>query len=453
MAKKCYNIASLIKKGDFFMVKIQGKRYRLKRSIKRNFKIAIVTLALIIQQGGSLHINHDHRYNEVQGLVKPQYSDVIDLPELENKIARKSLSDMQYETNVTVREKLCQQLADSFAGAYGIDAEAGAKILLDNVDNICRSDNASKDIRELFEQNIANGNLPVQKANNIFSSGERNLSRVKEFKKSERGQIAVEVANEYGIDPNYFLAKMCQESGLDHTNHLPGGSSYNGSAYGICQVEHTRFGSEYKAYNFNKNVWEDIKISNSSSNRDGNKVTLNVNNFRDNLKIGASTLQTKLHKYDYNLGCATQAYNYGGAFDLCLEKCANKKGISVDSLVSNVNDTSYLSYVKDLHSNPSKYISNWSYSTYGDDDYISHVLGYLDVSDGSILTFKDPRKNETVFINAYNLKASKINSSKLDEQIDKLQSLNIKINVYEDQKEKVEKEKTDLFNKVKKYNK
>lgn len=178
---------------------------------------------------------------------------------------------------------------------------------------------------------------------NVTSSYENNIS-------SELNNLINKYSTMYGIDPCLFRALCTQESSL---NHVVDDSR---TAIGICQIEKTNFGDTAKAYNYQTNTEDYVEI-----NYD------NVANLETNMQLGAMKLQNKLNKYG-DLNIAIQSYNYGEAM---MDHLINLSGLEKPTYQQ------MLPLINDVHNNPSKYINNWEYSTYGDNLYPQHVLRYL----------------------------------------------------------------------------
>ena len=154
----------------------------------------------------------------------------------------------------------------------------------------------------------------------------------------------------YGIDPCLFRALCTQES---HFNH---DVNPKNSAIGVCQIEQTNFGDVAKAYDYETNTYDYLDINYE-----------NAANLEKNIQLGAMLFQKKLDKYG-DLYIAIQSYNYGESM---MDHLINLSGLekpTYEQLLPRIND---------VHNNPSKYINNWEYSTYGDNLYPQNVLRYL----------------------------------------------------------------------------
>ncbi len=168
----------------------------------------------------------------------------------------------------------------------------------------------------------------------------------------------------YGVDPNLMVAIGMQESSLNHDECLPGGSFYNDCAIGIMQLEKGCI-NELTAFNYETNCYDTISIT------DGEKCDIDTN-----IRAACMLFQNAIEKYNGNIFLAIQYHNYNNMLDVALEKTSLEANISTSNLINNYSDIKFLKYIDDIHNNPSKYLSNWQYKTYGDNEYINHVLSY-----------------------------------------------------------------------------
>lgn len=173
----------------------------------------------------------------------------------------------------------------------------------------------------------------------------------------------------YGVDPYILMAKAFQESSFSHNSCLPGGKNYNGYGVGIMQHE-TPDGRAVVAHNYITGE-DDVMYLTMS----------NAVDLEKNIQMGAMHFQKCLENNNGNLLLALQAYNYGqGMVDAILRDYAAQKGTTVDAVRISYYDTGWLTLVNEAHNNPCKYIDSWS-GTYGDAQYIQHVLRYFIGSD------------------------------------------------------------------------
>ncbi len=213
--------------------------------------------------------------------------------------------------------------------------------------------------------------------NNIYPIGERlnsyEINNILDFSSKEEYSYFTKYAAIYGIDPYLLLALADNESSLNHYDNIPGGSKYRNHAVGITQQEDPiLYEREVGAYNYETNNID--------------KINLNMENAIDiekNIQMAAMILQNLLQKYK-NPYIAIQAYNYSeSVMDILISRCASDNNYSIDDIL--LNPTLLNWYIKDMHNNPLKYINSWSYSTYGNDNYISSVLGLYVGSDSRYL--------------------------------------------------------------------
>ena len=343
----------------------------------------------------------------------------------QSKNITKNINDSQHPLSISInlnynffkvyqiKEQIISNLANQFSQLYGLSADECSVIINENIDYIINSDNVIDELNTLVQTNIADGNLHIKKKKNILGSGTGNVEYVNNFKNTDRGQIFKKYANMYGVDYNFALALTKQESNLEHESNLPGGSNYNGFAYGFSQIENTLIGSKIKAFNFKTGQNETIEIVKDypSVQKEG-IIYLSVENFEENARIGIARLQSKLKKYKYNALMALQAYNYGdGAFELALNAYTNKTGKTIEEVINNKNDLGWIDYVLDLHQNPNQYLPDWQYQTYGDGYYIEHIAQYFSEP---ILEFKTTN-NETIYVNTQDFTTATINVEELSQ--------------------------------------
>ena len=173
----------------------------------------------------------------------------------------------------------------------------------------------------------------------------------------------------YGVDPYLLLAKAAQESGGRHDE-----VKNPRAGYGIMQIEAPgTVITSATAFNLETGQEEKMVINLST-----------VDSVEDNIRAGAMIMASRLKAWDYNIPIALQAYNYGnGAMKMVLEAYASDTGKTIDQVISDPKDTGWIAYLKDLHEHPQKYIPSWRESTYGDPDYIEHVLRYYAGPEGT----------------------------------------------------------------------
>ena len=170
----------------------------------------------------------------------------------------------------------------------------------------------------------------------------------------------------YGIPTKIMIAIGMQESSLNHRECLPGGKYYNGNAIGILQLEQN-CNNSVTAYNYETNELETAQYNDSE-----------LCDIEKNIQVSCMLFQNAIEKYHGNIYLAIQSHNYGQIMlDKALEITAEKKSSTVDEIIDNYQDISWLDTVEDIHNNPHKYLSNWSYDTYGGGkNYLYNILSY-----------------------------------------------------------------------------
>lgn len=203
---------------------------------------------------------------------------------------------------------------------------------------------------------------------NIFGVGSNdNKSYVEEFLQGEAGSYVYEYSEMYGVDPNIIAAMCMQESSLEHYDCIPEGSRYNGYGVGIMQLE-CPSGQEVTCYNYDTQEWETDYITMDRAC-----------NIETNIKLGCMVFQNSINSNNGNVLLAIQSHNYGQGMINCLLQDAY--GDDYDTKKSDYSNVDWLEYVKKAHINPQAYVSNWEESSYGDCEYINHVLAYCPVNE------------------------------------------------------------------------
>lgn len=150
-----------------------------------------------------------------------------------------------------------------------------------------------------------------------------------------------QVAGEqYGVDPNLLAAVCMQESSGRNLSYKSDGSSY--PAWGIMQIEYTL----EKA--FAKFGYDTTGVSWTLEDRLDPEKSIN---------FAAHLISGFLIKYDCDYLKMLSAYNFG---ETVLDKIIAAKG-----------DDWFFE-----RANAANYVSNWPYKTYGDAQYVEHVLRY-----------------------------------------------------------------------------
>lgn len=242
--------------------------------------------------------------------------------------------------------------------AFGIEPADEASVVITN-------DESGKEGSFLESDSNAN----VDKKQDILDIDNNDTkSYVEAFLQSPTGDYIYKYSEMYGVDPNIIAAICMQESSLEHYECLPEhngiseGSMYNGYGVGIMQLE-SPSGEAITCYNYSEKTTET------------DYITLeNACDIEKNIKLGCMIFQNSLQKNNGNLLMAIQSHNYGqGMMEALL---SDAYGVDSDVKKTEYNNTEWIEYVKKAHSNPQIYVSDWSESTYGDADYLSHVLSH-----------------------------------------------------------------------------
>lgn len=171
---------------------------------------------------------------------------------------------------------------------------------------------------------------------NDIAIGTSNLnSAVKSY-----AELFKKSGNQYGVDPNLLAAICMQESSGRNLSYRDDGSEY--PAWGIMQIEYTN------AKSFAKFGLETTGTEWTLQDRlDPEKA----------VPYAAWLISQSLIAYDCDYLKMIQSYNFG---QTVLNRIIEAKG---DDWLSE-------------RINAAKYATNWQYSTYGDAEYIEHVLRY-----------------------------------------------------------------------------
>ncbi len=176
-------------------------------------------------------------------------------------------------------------------------------------------------------------------------------------------ELFKQAGDQYGVDPNLLAAICMQESSGRNLSYRDDGTEY--PAWGIMQIEYSL---ENTFANFGKET-------------SGVAWTLQDRlNQEKSVQFAAYLISQSLINYDCDYLKMIQAYNFG---ETVLNRIIEAKG----------ND--WLS--ERIHA--ASYATNWPYETYGDAQYIEHVLRYYhnDIEyigakvriNGSLLEFED----------------------------------------------------------------
>lgn len=232
-------------------------------------------------------------------------------------------------------------------------------LMNDSEDNDNLKDIDSKISIDKNEQSTFNQKELFEVGNNQYIDYIYKYMENKEYNYFEKN------ASNYGVPSQIMLAMGMQETNLMHNECLLGGEYYNGCALGIMQLEKD-CNNTITAYNYNSNQDELVKYSDEE-----------LCNIENNIQVGCMRFQKAIEKYNGNIYVAIQSHNFGEVMtDKALKLTAQEKGIAVDDVLNDYQDLSWMKYIEDIHDNPSKYLSNWEYNTYGDAKYLFKVLSY-----------------------------------------------------------------------------
>lgn len=195
--------------------------------------------------------------------------------------------------------------------------------------------------------------------------------------KEQYGELITKYANMYGLDPNLMIAVATQESGV----HNPYDETTG--AIGLMQIE--------------KSVWNNksITVYNYETKED---ETLNINldtmiNLETNIKLGCMIMRQQMDYMRNNPVAALWSYNYGyGNMNVVLNAYAKEKGVSINSVLDNYYDFSYIT---------NKYYANLV--SYGDSYYVEHVLSYMGDNPTLVMNIRD---DAVIEMNINNAKSS-----------------------------------------------
>lgn len=176
-------------------------------------------------------------------------------------------------------------------------------------------------------------------------------------------ELFKQAGDQYGVDPNLIAAICMQESSGRNLSYRDDGSEY--PAWGIMQIEYSL-----------ENAFADF-----GERTTGVRWTLQDRlDEEKSVQFAAYLISQSLVHYDCDYMKMLQAYNFG---QTVLDRIIDAKG---DGWLYE-------------RANAAAYASNWGYSTYGDANYIEHVLRYYhnDIEyvgvkvrlNGSLLTFED----------------------------------------------------------------
>lgn len=186
---------------------------------------------------------------------------------------------------------------------------------------------------------LASGVIPDHQGTSLdgFEVGTMKLSSaVKQYNKLFKA-----AGDQYGVDPNLLAAICMQESSGINWSYREDGSKM--PAWGIMQIEYTL-----------ENAFKEFGIKTT-----GEEWTLEDRLDPEKaIPFAASLISDSLIKYECDYAKMLQSYNFG------------------QTVLNRILDATEGEEWLDERKNAASYATNWSYPTYGDAEYIEHVLRY-----------------------------------------------------------------------------
>lgn len=209
---------------------------------------------------------------------------------------------------------------------------------------------------------FAAGAIPDHKGTSLdsFDIGTHRLAKaVTEYK-----DLFKQSGDQYGVDPNLLAAICMQESAGVNYSYREDGSEY--PAWGIMQIEYTL-----------EKAFADFGLDTT-----GEAWTLEDRlDPEKSIPFAAYLISKSLIRYDCDYAKMVQSYNFGQTV--------------LDRIIAATEDDEWL----DERKNAVSYVADWPYPSYGDAEYIEHVLRYYhnDIDyigakvrvDGKLIEFKD----------------------------------------------------------------
>lgn len=190
----------------------------------------------------------------------------------------------------------------------------------------------------IFTSTAVSAKIPDHRGTDLsgFEFGTRRLSK----NVTKYNDIFKKAGDRYGIDPNILAAVCMQESSGINYSYREDGTPY--PAWGIMQIEY----SNEKAF--------------AAFGLDTTGTAWSLGDRLDPEKAvpyAAYLLSEALYRYDDDYAKMLQSYNFG---ETVLNRIIEAKG---DDWLAE-------------RGNAVDYVSNWPYESYGDKQYIEHVLSY-----------------------------------------------------------------------------
>ncbi len=232
---------------------------------------------------------------------------------------------------------------------------------LEDMENLRQESIARKEYEQAYAEDVKRTQGKVEewkkqaeeeeKLNAVYSSiptlGEKIDDGKLEYVQDHYKNIISELSKTYAIDERILQCLFAQES----KKHVP--IVNDNGAIGISQIQ----------YNWHVNNKHTLYRT------DGTIETFTATDdvLRDlvgNMKTGISILQQCLQKYKGNLFLSLQAYNYGdGAIDECLNITSSKTGQTVEEIIRNPYNLTWLETVQEYKD-----------GRYGDPNFVENVL-------------------------------------------------------------------------------
>ncbi len=160
-----------------------------------------------------------------------------------------------------------------------------------------------------------------------------------------------ERAPRWGISTNLMLSILSQESGGYEEN--------------IMQIQWGSWADfPITIFNFEKGEFEKIVLTETPEKFQNQGITQfiskeDLKNPKTNISVACIILRYSFDEMDHNITAALQAYNFGvGNMNKVLTKAASEKECTVEDLLRNQADTSYLNYRNIVTVGDPKYVEN-----------------------------------------------------------------------------------------------
>lgn len=181
------------------------------------------------------------------------------------------------------------------------------------------------------------------------------------------GELIDRYANKWGMSPSMITAIMAQESAGRNPNLM--NILFDSWKDTIINV-----------YNYEDNCYTKLVLTENSSNYDSDVICINrqeLMNKNTNISFGCAIMAYNLKYYDYNIPLAITSYNCGiGGVNNILKLTANQTGTTVDSIIQDPSNSSFLDYTYAIDKNYG--------GDGGDTNYLKHVLRYVENKDDAL---------------------------------------------------------------------